>query len=896
MLKVPSYRTFKNPGVVAYQDDEMFWKFYLIPDTVSIRRDVNDDPVFLLIKYAFGDQDREEDPDLPRGGGYMVFDTELAIPKDAMNTIIKELQTDVDATWQRLKAIAEAAGQSVQGAGLSSFHNLNGATTSASLSVNDVLLGLGPDRPAAPPGDNPPKVIIADPTYTEGTFRIMAPQSEALISHRIAEGPVSLTGSNVVAANMDLTSAGATFMERTLTNLDGGGATNLTPIQVLYQLKFWARVPPLKIRVTADTRSLGMGIKSIYHDYEGNGCDEDSMTHSEQQLDMAINSGAIQVLVDPGGLKLELDQQLELTESAKKMVMDQIKQQFFDKKPAPPPPAEDKTAEFIDSEQDIYYMKSDLNYESMHFEFTQEIQNIVEWPVNPQGTMQTFLADVSAQEMKKYVRVVDLDDDFFKTLGLTANIFADWENEPIAFVEMQIRYSGQDENNQHVEKVQTFTFTKDHTSDFWDPSLIGSKREYEHRWRMAYLGREASEFTRWEKDTSPRLNISIGNVGKIVLPVLAGNIDFTQVTKQVQVDLAYTDSSSHVNEEGTTLVLNSAAPSQTYSRYIFTDWDRPVKYRTRFFLKNDQMVESAWQETQLRQLIINEPNTINRLDIQLVPAGNWDGVQQTVVNLRYADPGNNVFSDTVFNFHTPDEFRTWSVVMRDPNKRRFQYKILTSFTDGTLPYQTDWIDGDGDQALPVLIKQTPKMNVKLLPNLLDFNVTPVVITTLHYDDAHANLHKVETFPFTAASETTWSFPIVNDGERKYRRTITYNTVAGDEVTTPEEITDETVLVLPKLLVPEISVEVHPKVVNFVESPLVEVNLSYLDDAHDIDYQDTMIFTSGEPQKFQLQIDKESPRDYDISVSYYLPDGQIVTKPTVTLNKNKIVIPRYVPEA
>ena len=73
MLKVPSYRYFKDQRVTAYQDNTVWWKFYLIPDYVSIRRDANGDPIFLLIKYAFSDQDRAKNPSLPVGGGFDGF-------------------------------------------------------------------------------------------------------------------------------------------------------------------------------------------------------------------------------------------------------------------------------------------------------------------------------------------------------------------------------------------------------------------------------------------------------------------------------------------------------------------------------------------------------------------------------------------------------------------------------------------------------------------------------------------------------------------------------------------------------------------------------------------------------------------------------------------------------
>lgn len=481
----------------------------------------------------------------------------------------------------------------------------------------------------------------------------------------------------------------------------------------------------------------------------------------------------------------------------------------------------------------------------------------------------------------------------FKTLGLTATVFADWANEPIAFVETQFRYTGNDENNVPVEKVQTFTFTKDHTTEFWDPSLIGSKREYEYRWRLAYLGRDALPFTEWKTDTTPRLNVSVENVGKIALPVLAGNIDFGQVTKQVQVDLSYADLASGVPEESTTLVLNGAALAQNYNRYIYTKWDQPIKYRTRFFLKNDQSVETAWQDTNVRQLLINEPNTITRLDVQLVPAGNWDGVLQTVVNVKYEDPPNQVFSDAVFSFKTSDEFRTWSVIIKDLTKRNFQYKILATFKDGSVPYQTEWLNANGDQALPIVVKQVPRLSVKVLPNLLDFKLTPVVTTTLHYDDAQGNVHKVDTFPFTASTEANWTFPIASDTLRKYRAQVTHNTADGLEVKQAEVTTDETVLVVPKLLVPEIAVEVQPKVVSFVETPVVEVDVNYNDPAHNIVYEETLVFTSTDPQKFRVQVDKNSPREYKIAVTYFLSDGKVVNKAPVTLDKSKIVVPRYV---
>src|SRR5436309_992422 len=125
-LKQPSFRYFREQRVTAYQDDLMWWKFYLIPDYVSIRRDVNGNPVFLLIKYAFSDEDRARNSNLPVGGGFMVFDVELSAAEEDLDAITKVLQADVNDIWNQMKALADGAGQAVSGYKLDSWYYLNG--------------------------------------------------------------------------------------------------------------------------------------------------------------------------------------------------------------------------------------------------------------------------------------------------------------------------------------------------------------------------------------------------------------------------------------------------------------------------------------------------------------------------------------------------------------------------------------------------------------------------------------------------------------------------------------------------------------------------------------------------------------------------------------------------
>ena len=889
MLKVPSFSYFEDLKVTVYQDDTMFWKFYTVPDYISIRKDVNGNPVFLLIKYAFGDQDREENPDLGRGGGYMAFDTEMRVEESQRDELLRRLQDYVDDEWNRLKELAESHGSKVQGARLSSVRFHRGGVNINQLGVHDIRLGLPTDVPEAPPGDAPPKVIVTIPQWTEGKFNVSAPQSEALVSHRVTEGLLSLTGNNNAAVNMDLTEAGATFMQKTLVETDGSGATDMTPIQVVYDLKFWARIPPVRLLVRADTRSVYLGLKEIDHDYDGHSCSEDDMTHYETSMKMAIDANVIKVSFDTGTLDLDNEFLQEMRDSAMGLVRDLIKDRFFKKAEREEESSgDDPTDEFVNSEKNIHYLKTEMEMDYSTIEYEETMTSIVEWPVRPQGTLQAFLHGVSPAEMRKYVREIDLNDPFFMTLGLTVNVFADWE--PIAFVEVQVRYDGRDENGDLVEKQETFTMSKDHITETWDPSLIKAKREYGYRYRMAFLGREPERFTRWEKDRTPTLNLSIAKAGKVHIRIQAGQIDF-KTMDHVQVDVSYKDTGSGIQEEVNTYKLADGQLEQVYERDIFTEWDRPARYRCRFILKDGQMIETDWEETLSQRLLINAP-LYDTLDVRMLPSGEWEDVVQSVVSLRYADEANDYHIDEAYAIKKLDEFKTWSVALRDTSHREFEYQVITSFKNGDLR-DGEWEKGDGDQTLPIHVESVPHLKVNILANLVDFAVTPVVELTLRYDDDEADIHEVQTFALTEKKVAEWNIVIADEDRLKYTYDLTYHTADGESLSEDPVTQDSTSVVVPKLKVPEVAATLIPKLVNFTETPVVEANVNYRDEANDIEFTDTLIFTEAKEQGFQLVVTEDSPKEYELQITYHLPDGNVVERPAVVLSKKRLLIPRFV---
>ncbi|MFC7615561.1 hypothetical protein ACFQV2_20705 [Actinokineospora soli] len=733
--------------------------------------------------------------------------------------------------------------------------------------------------------------MLAVPQWTEGEFTVLAPQSSDLIANRVAEGPLSLLGGNVASANLDLTPAGATFMVKSLVGEDGGSGADLTPLQVRYDLKMMVRMPPATVRVEADWRRVYQEFHQMKHEFNSS-CGEDDFETSEQSIRMACESGLIKTTVDLGQLSVSDGLAKELTTMAQKIAGDLIKEKFFKREPRPAPP-DDKAKDYTDREEDIYVFRSEqeIDFSSFRQEFT--IDSALPYPVRPQGSIQAFLAGLDEQELRQFVRRVDLSDPFFETLQLTAKVFGvDWAADPIDFVEAEFHYEGTDENGQAVEKATSAVFTKDKTEFEWDPSLIGAKREYEYRWRIGYRGHEPSAFSGWVPAMTNKLAFAVTKPGQVAVKFLAGDIDFATTTENVQIEVEYADEGAGVPKDGTVLALNPATAEQGYSRWIFQPQREPLRYRTRFALKNDQTVLGDWQEATLDQIFVNEPEIANRLDVTLVPTGSWDNVVQTVVSLRYRDPRNAIAVEGTFQLRKLDEHRTWVVFLQENSPRTFEYKVITTFADGS----TDdgggaWLKADGDQPLPIKVKQPPQLTVQVLPAVVDFTVTPVVEVSLRY--AGNGTSASETFALTSKEDKpVWRVPLTDPAQKDFYCRITYNT-ADEVVEVPEKLEKDGTVTVPALKVPMVTCLLNPKNLDFVATPIVEVTVSYSDPAHQppIAHEQTFLFSDTTPQEFRVRTGPNSPKTYDLTVRYFLADGTTTERGSVSLIQSNVTIPR-----
>ncbi len=862
MLQVPAHS--EIDGVMIYSDDALFYKFYPLASEPVVRLDENGDPIFLLVNFSFSNEEREANRNLPTGAGYLNFDIELSVPEQTLAKIRQTLQTEVNAAYQQKRA--------------TNSPDVAGMTEA-------------------------PQVLFGAPTFTEGQVMVFAPTTDALTTSLLTEGKPSLMAGNVSVFNMGLTAAGADFMRQTLIGSEGTGETDLTPIQVRYDLKFWARLPDVRIHVEVDSKKV---YEYVHKQMDGAGrdyCTTYDFQFTDEQTETATSTGAIKVQIDNGGALPE-----KVLEELRKYALDLVKQmievQMFEEDEHGGGSDDDFDSQNPQPANYYYYyrgntkkhLKKTYDEQTMSIRFDLEQRSVIEWPISPQSTMQTFFRDMNEAKLKQFVRVIRLEDPFFQTLGLQARVFADYEQSQIQFVQVNLRYSGKDFDGQTRTETEVFTFTKsDSDIKTWDPSLIGDVREYEYQYKVGFEGGRETPMSEWISTDARDLNLSVPT-GRVETMVVAGDVDFANLIDHVQVRLAYEDPANNVERQEQVVKLTGVTPDDRYSRQIFMEPRQPLQYRSLFKLKSGEVREdSEWHQHRGPQLLINQPFE-NILRVTLLPTGNgWEDVTQVMVNLQYDDAANQIHETETIVLRTRDEFKIWQVELRNKNLRNFKYSYIASFRSGATQV-VDWMPSD-DVTVRINITR-PGYRITLVPDALNFTRVPTTEVTLRYVAAGQN--KQATFVFTATNKVSqaWLLDVPQGAPLEYKVQVTHYPVDTAPVVMPELTEHDEFVVLQPYNPPSsgaLEIKIFGGFVDYSVTPLVTVDLRYDDDQNNLHLFESLEFMQKETKTWTIDVKDTSLTRVSYVLNYFDTDGKPIPQDTAPNfeDKRRIVIPAYV---
>jgi hypothetical protein len=940
MLLLPAFQRIQD--VTVYADDTVWFRFYLIGKDPTVRRREDGSPVFLLVKYAFDEESTDGKLQLPPGGGTMNFDVEFVIAPETEEEVRKQLQTWVNAEYVRRK--------------------------------RDPALNKGPEFRVP----TPPKVEIADPTWSHGTARMITTSSNALVQGTVSAGPASLLYGNTVVFQMDLTAAGATYMHDTLAGRDGDDGIDLAPIAVVYELKFWGRLPEVKISVKASSERVHSQLKKV-EESRGEGgqgaCSSDEIAeYKQKQISSAslVESGVVEIHIDKGDAVLGDDQVEDLRQYALDMFDTMIEERFLEPMPDDDlddpelPDGEFNGGEgsghrwagrlFLDIDQggasteiegDVpdlatltassggnfaarvsslevrkghelifyeqanfqgarvsyktsrsnledgwndrfrsvrvvrpsttrYALTEDSSKVQMDLSIELSQSQVVEWAINPQATLSSFFADMSASQIAQHVRVVDLGDDMFRRLDLTARAFASFDAEHLDYVELHVDYSGTDENRERQLRSHTFTFTESGKPQRWSVPLIGSDRDYDYKWRMGYSNGKVGPWSRAYRSTATELNVSVEDPGKLDVLLIAQGIDW-KIVNSVAVQLSYADAAAGI-ERSKHLFLDKTQPTALWREYLFTQVSGPVRVEPVYTLEDGAVIVGKVTESTAPQVVIPPPH-VDTLDVTLVPAGDWSQVAQCKVFMRY-DDGQRPPVDGEYTLKSLEESATWRVRLVDANNRHFQYRTFVTWkVVDKAPDDSGWIDAEGDQGLLIRVASVPTFALDVYSTLVDFEISPVVTVAI----AHPSLPGGrKTLTFTRQETQRVQASVKPDDDRSFSYTITYLSPEVEPVVEGPVTSRDTVVFVPNHKRPrpgKATLQVRGDLIAYDRLMLVQVDLSYRDPNGELT-TDTLVLTAdNRTGSFEAETSDRNHKVFDYQVTFFTAAGDAVPGPS-----------------
>lgn len=694
-------------GVTVYSDHDDPKVFYLLPNTPRFRMDEKKRPVFKFIKYKF----TVDRADGKKGGGFVIFDVEFAVPDDVREKVRAKLQENLNKKFPKANPRPQVV--------------------------------LGQLRP------------VSNSTLGRASTTVQLLDSGGALIEKIQNpGAPSLYGNFITPITVELSPEGATLCEQAL---QGKGGI----VQIAYNLPMVVRLPSVGARVDFWSSKF----MSFHQEVNvGRNIWGTPRSRSERVEEFFNSSEFAKVDIDPG---MVTDQKVisairdwgwaALEDAVKRMVLKDID------------PVKDDQRKV---DEELNRLTRDVMVTKLvDFHRSYKEGMSMEWDPAPRGTLPN-ITTIPGVKWADYATVVDLDDPFFKQLNLTVQSNVDFGTLPIQSIDVHIEYpkaGGKKEikdfnfktvndvgkfntfieNNswkykywyqvhyknmtkafksQPVESEETsltidvgdtgiltvdlspgdldfdqlrlaqvtmryeptgaapieqqFTLDKDHQTHRFQKVII-DPIDKPYKYKVKYVMEDGKEYQAdWVEGSSQSLLINdMWSATRTIGVRGRGNFD-TDVDV-ILIDLVYEDATNNYSQ-------NKSVALDKDNKFF--DWPFPVinetggKITYSGAIKYQNGTEEAIPKTETTDnTILVGPKSVGILEVQVLSdLINWDDVKLAKASLKYVDAANaiNVKKDFVFK-PGATEPGTFKVELKDKLKTAYEWQATFFMTDGS---------------------------------------------------------------------------------------------------------------------------------------------------------------------------------------------------------------------
>ncbi|MEA5451771.1 hypothetical protein VB780_24555 [Leptolyngbya sp. CCNP1308] len=401
--------------------------------------------------------------------------------------------------------------------------------------------------------------------------------------------------------------------------------------------------------------------------------------------------------------------------------------------------------------------------------------------VHPQG--QLILDAINPAD---YVLEADGAIDFFQWLEIAASTTAQWQQEGIDSIAIQIRYGP--DGTGGFQRTGDLLLTPEQETDSWKVGVLHENDDpqlpiaywYDYRVTVNFLpdvalgdqrgavtsvGAANADSEGWIRTTERNLVIHPRDVTPAVMVDLAAGIMHYDLIERAQVALSYGPYRQNL------LLSSTSSQHRLVIRPEPDLEDNRLHTTGTIFYKDGAQVPLPAKDWTLQELIvINEPRE-NTLLVQVILMDPRDEFERVNVRLRY-EHDNRIVEDD-FDLINHAQLEEWSVRLEDPNHRTWQYQATLIKKSGDIDI-IEWTEGNADGLLTVGVRAVDVIPVQvtlLVPPAGDLLAVKV---ELRYEDAANNLlwDYAMLLRGTDQPDFTWSIPILDPQIKSYRYRVT----------------------------------------------------------------------------------------------------------------------------
>lgn len=624
-----------------------------------------------------------------------------------------------------------------------------------------------------------PAVQIGSISWTHGEASLnLTKLSTNFVENYVNPASPQLYGDLITPFTIELTQDGAALFDGILQGGEGAA-------QVSYKIYCWTAMPPIHAYAWFHAQAFYSYWQSI--DVDENIWGEDSYQNTiREQFRESQSEG---VHMDPApGVDPKVVQQI--ADNLQKSLEDSIQKALNDISiQGVSGDDRNRVDHFSHTGRDIQISKVTDIYRS----YDEGVA--FEWNPNPQGTLPNIetLKGPDGKPLKwaDFTLDIDLNDPFFQTLNVTAQVNADFDNLPIFSVDLHMEYTGDT-----APTVADYSFRSANDVNKF-ACFLGkntTKGKYSYNYTVNY--KNQSKTFKWPATQTDQtvLTLDIDSVGVLLVDIAPGNVRWDQVST-VQVTIHYEDASNGVQPIEQTFTLSKDKATARFEQLIFQPTRNPYKYKVLYIMSTGQQYQLDWVESRLPQLFINSPFT-NTETVVVRAFGDLDNNIKTIfLDLNYVDSANgNYTQNNSVALSSQVPFVTWSFPVISQTSGKLSYSGTIVRRDGT---ETPIKPTDGT-SYSVDVGDLFDHKVQVVPDLVDWTASPLVEVDISYTYKNNPAQQV-TLVFKPNSPTQNAFLHADDADTAfaYQWQATYYLADGTQKSTASATSSKLLIILPR---------------------------------------------------------------------------------------------------